>query len=354
MNLRLLLPLLPLLFAACSITRPMTMQFEDSPVPPAPDYSQQGAWIAFPGVKDSSDLMPKGVDPVEVDKGPADVFWVYPTLWYKRSAWNASLQNEALNHDIRTGSIKFQASVFNAAGKIYAPYYRQMAMGGFFTEDTADMHKALNLAYSDVKAAFEYYLAHHNNGRPIIIAGHSQGALHATRLVREYFGGKALHNQLIGAYLIGYPFREKDLAGVPVCTNATQTGCAVGWYTWRKGAVPPGIDGYYKNAVIVNPVTWTCDSLPTDPGLHQGMVLRDFKVSKVGNTQTQLHKTILWCDNPIPGSTIKNYHVGDINIFWMNIRSNSLARTKAWQEQQDENSRRLSRNSVVLPQLKQE
>ena len=348
MSPRLLLPLLSLC-AACNITRPMTMHFEDSPVPEAPDYTRQQAWIAFPGVKDSSDLTPQGVEPVAVDQGPADVFWVYPTLWYKRTAWNADLRNEKLNQDIRTGSIKYQSSVFNAAGRIFSPYYRQMAMGGFFCKDTADTRKALDLAYGDVKAAFEYYLQHYNNGRPVIIAGHSQGALHATRLVREYVGGKALQQQLVAAYLIGYPFQAKDLGGVPVCANARQTGCATGWYTWRKGAIPEGIDGFYRNAVIVNPITWTSDTLPTDPALHQGMVLRNFRTTEPGKISTSIYRTILWCDNPIPGSTVKNYHIGDVNIFWMNIRSNSLLRLEAWQEQQQ-----ISQKSVVLPQLKQE
>jgi alpha-beta hydrolase superfamily lysophospholipase len=62
----------------------------------------------------------------------------------------------------------------------------------------------VDLAYADVKAAFQYYLAHYNEGRPIIIAGHSQGTAHATRLLHEFFEhDPKLRRQLVAAYLIG-------------------------------------------------------------------------------------------------------------------------------------------------------
>lgn len=33
----------------------------------------------------------------------------------------------------------------------------------------------LELAYEDIKCAFEYYMENYNDGRPIVVAGFSQG-----------------------------------------------------------------------------------------------------------------------------------------------------------------------------------
>lgn len=341
--------LLPLL-AGCSITRPLKIQYETTPIPPAPDYAQADLWLAMPGQKDSADLTPEGVTPGAGDAAKADVFWVYPTLLYKLDQWNASLSDPALRKDIQTKSLKFQSTAFNAAGRIYAPCYRQMAMGGFFCSDTADTRRALDLAYSDIKTAFEYYLKHYNNGRPIILAGHSQGALHITRLTREFFApGMPLQPLLVASYPIGFPFTTEKLGGVPLCTDANQAGCIAGWNTFREGYIPPSMETFYRNALNVNPVSWTTDTLPTDPSLHQGIVIQNFKLMRPGKVSTQIYKNILWCENPIPGSTLQNYHPGDINLFWMNIRQNTLQRLEAYENQQA-----VSQKSVVLPQQKQQ
>lgn len=90
----------------------------------------------------------------------------------------------------------YQASLFNEVGKIYAPRYRQAHIFAFFSEDTVSAAKALDLAYLDIKNAFEYYLNNYNQGRPIILAGHSQGAAHLIRLMKEYFDNNELRKNL--------------------------------------------------------------------------------------------------------------------------------------------------------------
>jgi hypothetical protein len=108
-----------------------------------------------------------------------------------------------LNKKVDESTILNQASIFNGAGRIYAPRYRQAHYFAFVTPFKEDKEAALNLVYNDVKKAFEYYLAHYNQKRPLIIASHSQGTVHATRLMKEYFDGKPLGEKLIAAYIIG-------------------------------------------------------------------------------------------------------------------------------------------------------
>ncbi|GIR73695.1 MAG: hypothetical protein CM15mP76_04220 [Prochlorococcus sp.] len=72
-----------------------------------------------------------------------------------------------------------QASAFNGSCNIYAPEYRQATYFSFFDKDD-NGKKALDLAYEDIENAFNYFLEFFNNGKPFIIAAHSQGALHSS------------------------------------------------------------------------------------------------------------------------------------------------------------------------------
>ena len=109
-----------------------------------------------------------------------------------------------------------------------------------------------------MKSAFDFYLTHHNRGRPIIVASHSQGTVHGIRLVKEFFDGTDLQAQLVAAYLVGWPFPEDTFKTIPVCATPAQTNCVIGWCTWRRGTL--GRARYlYKGSVVVNPISWKYD-----------------------------------------------------------------------------------------------
>lgn len=178
------------------------VHFHESPVPPAPDYHDSGNWVALPGKADPADQTPPGLTDRQAS-ATADVFFVHPTSFIDKPddsyLWNASVQNTSLNEKTDQGSIRFQASIFNESCRIFAPRYRQAHYFAFFTADKKDKKLALDLAYTDVRNAFEYYLKTYNNGKPIIIASHSQGTVHAHRLLREFF----LHYNILFPFYIG-------------------------------------------------------------------------------------------------------------------------------------------------------
>ena len=97
----------------------------------------------------------------------------------RKAAWNANLDDTALNNQTDIKPILYQASVFNGSCRIFAPRYRQANLKAFLVRKSPKAQETFDLAYGDIKAAFQYYLDHYNHGRPIIIAGHSQGSLHA-------------------------------------------------------------------------------------------------------------------------------------------------------------------------------
>ena len=152
----------------------------------------------MPFRKDSADLTPDTIFTDLQSESSVDVFFLHPTSYTGTKGqrfWNAPLDDEKVNRKTDRTSIRHQASIFNGAGKIYAPRYRQAHLHAYFTKNEKELaQQAFDLAYRDVAAAFQYYLDHYNKGRPIILACHSQGTTHGMRLLKEFFDGKPLQN----------------------------------------------------------------------------------------------------------------------------------------------------------------
>ena len=83
-----------------------------------------------------------------------------------------------------------ERGIYEDSTRMYAPYYRQAAMK-IYDLTVEERQPYLELAYSDVSDAFAWYLENENEGRPIILAGFSQGADMCYRLLEDYFGRKA-------------------------------------------------------------------------------------------------------------------------------------------------------------------
>lgn len=319
--------------------------FDSTRLPPPPDYSQSENWAALPEKTDMADRIPDGA-PASIRDGQtaakADVFFIHPTTYTYEPAeggypWNGSLSDGELNRRTDESTILNQASAFNDAGRVFAPRYRQAHYYSFLTKNDADKKQALDIAYSDVKAAFEYYLAHHQDGtgqpRPIIIAAHSQGTMHAVRLLKEFFDGKPLREQLVVAYLIGIAVQPNTFETIRPGESATETGCFVSWNTFADGYVPD----YYKNglntAVCTNPLTWTITETYAPYEDNKGGVGLKFRfVPRLVDARN--HEGLLWVKRPnVAGAALlrqKIWHRADINFYWMNLRENAAQRVRAF------------------------
>ncbi|MEO8852771.1 MAG: DUF3089 domain-containing protein, partial [Ginsengibacter sp.] len=199
-----------------------------------PDYSNLNYWAASPFKNNPSDNVPADLKDRSKD-ALADVFFIYPTSYTNKEmpdGWNAAIDDAAVNEKTDKGSILYQASVFNKYCRVFAPRYRQASLAAFYTNNKDSANSALDTAYEDVRNAFIYYLKNYNNGRPIIIASHSQGTLHAGRLLKEFFEGKPLQKQLVCAYIIGLPVFTNYFSELSPCKDSTQTGCFVTWRTF--------------------------------------------------------------------------------------------------------------------------
>jgi pimeloyl-ACP methyl ester carboxylesterase len=335
---------LPLIHACTSVhqtSQPLENQQTGSSLPA---YEQLHYWAAHPLKHDPSDSTPLPYLPVEKDSS-VNVFFIHPTTFtskkaiankpYTTSYWNASLLHQSLNIQTDNSTILNQASAFNRY-PVYAPRYRQAHLQSFYLPDSIAA-PFFDTAYADIKSAFLYFLHHHAGQKPFIIASHSQGTLHAGRLIRELIEGKALAQKMIAAYIVGLAVPEHYFEQLPPCTKPDQTGCFVTWRTFKRGYVPQSVKEEKFKSVVVNPVSWTTDTLFVPRSQQLGAVLFKFNKPSPANVSTQIHGNVLWSTKPrFAGNiffTTKNYHIGDINLFWKDIRNNVDTRVRAYQQQ---------------------
>ena len=180
-------------------------QFEAVPRPEGASYADAGLWIARPDLPNNPALWtPDGTGATEDPQ--ASVFFVHPTSFLERSAWNAPLDHRDSQNRAAL-FVRSQASAFNNIGEIWAPKYRQATFGAFLTE-REDAERALDFAYRDVLAAYEAFLEQAPPDRPIILAAHSQGSLHLLRLLAERIAGSPEGERIAAVYLAGWPVSE--------------------------------------------------------------------------------------------------------------------------------------------------
>ena len=304
--------------------------FTDASSPAQPDYANPLHWAALPNREDLVDSVPTGSRDAQAT-APADVFFLHPTTFLSSDAWNQSLDDAATNGLTDEMVMRVQASVFNGCCRIYAPRYRQATLAAFFDEGES-ASRALALAYEDVVTAFRYYVTHFNEGRPFVLAAHSQGSRHADYLMADEIVGTELANRMIAAYPVGFELDGSN--GVPVCETPTQTGCQV---TWNSVGPAAGALFATPGNICVNPLTWRVDGASADHDANLGGVNLDAanapepRVADAQCRDGRLLVTEIRSDNySLRPLGRDNYHIYDYALFYMNIRENVQARVDAF------------------------
>jgi pimeloyl-ACP methyl ester carboxylesterase len=325
--------------------------FEPAKAGGGPDYSLAANWLARPGLTDDpSEWRPDGV--AAHAPGKAAIFFIHPTTYIQTDRWNAPLVVGG-DTEFRTRLfVQSQASAFNGAGEIWAPRYRQAAYGSFLLK-SADAEKALDFAYRDVAAAFDRFMAEAGD-RPIILAGHSQGALHLERLLREKIAGKPIAKRIVAAYVVGWPISttaDLPALGLPACGAADQAGCILSWMTfadppnpdfifheWARTKGYNGGDRRQADTLCVNPLNGVQNSAaPASDNPGTLIPTADMRSATVDAGAVGAHcaKGLLILDGlpPALGSFVlpgNNYHVYDYALFWGAVRRDAERRLAAW------------------------
>src|SRR4051812_35393381 len=209
----------------------------------APAAHPDVVWLCKPGLADNPCEIPQDTtvqehgQPDRVVTPPTgerrvDCFYVYPTVSNQPTA------NATKARDPELVSIaKYQAARFSTQCRTFAPIYRQATLasiqaGGANRE----------LAYGDVLEAWRDYLAHDNDGRGVVLVGHSQGSGVLRRLLRTEVETHAdQKRRLVSALLLGGNVtvpRDRvvggDFRSTPLCTKRAQVGCVVAYSTFAS------------------------------------------------------------------------------------------------------------------------
>ena len=285
------------------------------------DYSDNRCWF-----ENKQDATGKDVD----------LFYVVPTcIWdYTDSLGQTRHHMDIFNTEQRAltdPSIQLAKSVLADSCNFFSPYYRQISMDSWLTLDTALIEERFKLAYQDVADAFHYYMEHDNQGKPFILAGHSQGAKAVIELLKREMTPD-ISRKLIATYAIGYTVTPEEFAGYPTlrpAQDSIDTGVLIGFNSvTRPDAVSPL---FRDNVVCINPVNWRTDATPATS--YQGFtVAQDTTIHTLIVTGIDEEQYFI----PSVAALLPkgNLHVQEFNLYNEDLRKNVLQRIRAFRQAQ--------------------
>ena len=293
-----------------------------------PDYSLPENW-AYYAIGEEKD---------------ADLFLICPTV-DMQNEYNMSMDDKETKASF-LGALNMERGIYEDTARMYAPYYRQAAMK-IYDLDASEREPYLALAYSDVSAAFAWYLEHENQGRPIILAGFSQGADMCYRLLAEYFGNEELYSQLIAVYAIGWPCTEFLTAEYPQIRPAqadNDIGVVISFDCEAPEVEETFIFPAGQKVFSINPLNWHTDSVPADKSENPGACFTSYS-GKIKREEAGLCGCYLDTargvvkitdiaaeDYPpvVPGLPVGAYHIYDYQFFFRSLQINVGVRTQQY------------------------
>lgn len=305
----------------------------------ATDYAPAEHWLSLPSQPDKE----------------VDVFYLYPTSWKKlnESEPNVCEIDNPLMLKYSKLAFNGQAAAFETIGNIYAPYYRQNDSVSTLALPFKEQQEVVaGYPATDCIAAFDYYIEHYNNGRPFILASHSQGSNVMLFLLSEYMKeNPEVYSRMIAAYVIGYSITPDYMANNPhlkFAQGPDDTGVIISYNTQAptiegtNGVVLPG-------AMVINPISWTTDETLADASQNIGSLVLNpdgtvvlnadgtYKVTKnFADAQIDKDNGVLICstvdvEKYAPGSALFGkgiFHTFDYTFYFFNIRENAENRTR--------------------------
>jgi len=205
----------------------------------------------------------------------ADVFLIAPTVDFA-DEFNMSVDDEDQRGFFRI-ALEMEKGLYEEVGSLYAPYYRQCSMKAY-SLGPAERERYLQIAYRDVRSAFEHYLDRAPSDRPLILSGFSQGSDMCYRLLRDYFKEPSLRERLISVYAIGWQLTREFVSENPWIIPATTENDIGTVITFDCES--PGLKGSFLNprgtwSYSINPLNWRTDGAPADRSLNTSSRMYD-------------------------------------------------------------------------------
>ena len=309
------------------------------------DYSNKDNWAHLPGSTDRA----------------VDTFFVYPTVYNDPTPGAPAIvpiENEMLRAGVANQYLQAPL-LFEDLTNLYEPYYRQSNLFALFGKSPEELLAfQLREQRTDLYAALDYYFEHFNQGRPFILAGHSQGSLMLKIALQDYFKEHADYlERMVAAYVLGFSITTDDLANNPAlkfAEGADDTGVIVSWNTEGPGNKNEKNGVVLGHSIAINPLNWRRDDtyapasenlgdrLPVMPEV--GIIATEFHEHCPGlaDAQLDLERGVVvsttmaeyYVKPPVPGMRNifgpASLHVMDYPAFWENIHQNVKDRISAY------------------------
>ena len=315
-------------------------------VPEAPDYSKEECWYQIP----------------EITK-EVDTFYI-PATEYVVSSFEEGAPDyaELGNADVMAGApIEYEAhaSAFQDSTNVFMPYYRQagLRIEGETWKKTGSFGSAISgMPYDDITAALDYYFENCNEGRPFIIAGHSQGSAIGKLALKNYFKEHPeYYERMVAAYLIGFSITKDDLEECPYlkfATGESDTGVIISWNTEGPKNVEENVSTavVLPNAISINPLNWKLDDTYAPASENLGSYMPnaetgEYEITDVGaDAQVVPERGVIVTHaaaEPMSGELAEKIkeilgpdgrHASDYSFFYNNIKDNVAKRVAAYLE----------------------
>lgn len=280
----------------------------------------------------------------DVEGKDADVFFINPVVYLGDEEHLAWSEYDDDTKAAFVGAINMEKGIYDADARFFAPLYHQAALSAYYlpAEEADPIFEA---AYQEVKDAFTYYLTHYNNGRPIILAGFSQGADMSIRLLKDVFADEEVNKLLVACYAIGWRITEEELAENPhvhFATGEKDTGVLIAFNSESEEIqdsilIPEGV-----HTLAINPLNWKTDGTPADKALNLGACFTDYD----GNITVETPQlTGAYIDDvrgalkvtdvsaaDYPGVLFADgiYHLYDYQFFYRNLQQNVQVRLESY------------------------
>lgn len=283
-----------------------------------------------------------------------DIFYLYPTAYFKNigesdicSVDHEGMRTRACNHVINKGS------AFETVGNYFVPFYRQASIECLVNLNEENAEELINGPIADTIAAFDYYIQNYNNGRPFILAGHSQGSILLSILLGTYFKKKPeLIKSMVAAYIVGFGITEKYLAEnshLSFASGESDYGVIISYNTEAPGMNYDNIT-VPTNSIVINPVSWTLDEELAPASLSKGSRLVSFNEDtnhtelidkkQFADAKVDRKRGVVVCSTADP----KNFrikggeqffplgilHNGDYPLYYYDLRENAKKRTNSF------------------------
>lgn len=297
----------------------------------AVDYADEDNWLLLPE---------------ECDKD-VDVIFLYPTSYGTLTTPEDDISDidDMPMRIAASFSAAMQASAFEEDCNVYVPYYRQLTVPSLLDLIEKSPEALMYIASSDIYHMLDYYFEYLNEGRPFILAGHSQGSVWLTVILEDYMKEHPqYYENMVAAYVIGYSVTEEYLEANPhlkFAEGAEDTGVIISYNTEGSGNKGQFNCVVREGAIAINPINWKRDDSYASAMENLGSLnLKGEIVMDYADAKLDMERGVVICDSVKADTMLseemlqyfgsESYHMSDYSLYFMNLQKNVSDRIAAF------------------------